>query len=90
MKEGLSLGCGAVGNWISDLCGEFEPLCLAALKLACGICSSHCDFNVVAQVCGSAPTSSFPAVYSYPLGKSPRWDSCVEVVIGTVTTASLV
>ena len=50
MKEGLSLGCGAVGKWISDLCLDAEPLCLAALKLACGICNNHCDYNVVAQV----------------------------------------
>ena len=50
VKEGLSLGCGAVGKWISDLCLDAEPLCLAALKLACGICNNHCDYNVVAQV----------------------------------------
>jgi hypothetical protein len=52
VKEGLSLGCGEVGNLITKLCGDAAPLCEAALKLACKLCNSHCDeANIAHDAC---------------------------------------
>lgn len=40
------------GTWISGACLDFAPVCEAALKILCDVCSSSCDVPTAIQASG--------------------------------------